>query len=229
MKTDMEPSSAAESPWARALRHHRLGYPDVHIVRFLSSIPAATTQVRRGIDVGFGSGQHLRTLAEFGYETWGTELLAAEVSRLSAALSGELRGGRLLHGHLDALPELKGQFDVALAWGVACLVRPSRLVAWLSEFRRLLKPGGRACLNFRTQHNWFHGLGAQVEPNCYLLDERAGPYAGASFTFFDAPEFREALLSADFVVENLEREDWWKNNCSEHHSWWIARVRNEQS
>ena len=223
------PATLAEpsmEPWAKALQRHRLGYPDTHIVRFLASRAGTAQENRlRGIDVGFGSGQHLRTLAEFGYETWGTELLEGEVARLTELAGEALHGGQLLAGHLHELPELRGQFDVALAWGVAALNAPSQLNRWLTGFRDLLKPAGRACLNFRGQDTWFHGLGRSVEPGCYLLDERAGPYANAVFTFLDEAGVRRAMAEAGFVIENLQRDDWWKNNLSEHHSWWIVWAR----
>jgi SAM-dependent methyltransferase len=220
--------SATNDTWARALRDHRLGYPDVHVVRFLAAgqREAAANGVRRGLDVGFGSGEHLRTLAEFGYEAWGTELLADEVAGQRQAFEPLLRGGRLLHGPLDQLPSLHGRFDAAIAWGVACLQRPSELAYWLGSLRTVMRPGGRGCLNFRTPDNWFHGLGQEIEPHCFALDERAGPYAGATYSFLDEAAVRAAFEDTGWKLENLERNDWSKCNLTERHSWWIVWVRN---
>lgn len=217
------PSPAMSAPWARALQAHRLGYPDNNVVRFLAGIPESPSGGRRrGVDVGFGSGQHLRALIDFGYETWGTELLEEEVLRQRALLGERLGGGRLLCGDLDLHPELKGRFDVALAWGVACLNRPSRLVPWLRAFGALLKPDGRACFDFRPKETWFHALGREIEPDCYLLDERAGPYQGAEFTFLDERGIRAAVEAAGLKLENLERLDWRKKNLAERQCWWIV-------
>ena len=220
-----DPSALEQAmlPWAQALQSHRLSYPEAHIIRFLASRGKAAGGARpRGIDVGFGSGHNLRALVEFGYETWGTELLREEVERLNAATRGQLNGGKLLFGPLESLPELQGRFDVALAWGVACLSRRSQMVGWLRSFAALLNTSGSLCLNFRTNDNWFYGLGAELEPGCFHLDGRAGPYANATFTFLDEPGVRSVLKDAGLIVENLQREDWWKKNLTERHSWWVV-------
>ena len=56
----------------------------------------------------------------------------------------------------------------------------------------------------------------------YLLDETSGGYAGSTYTFLDADAARALVEEAGLKVDNFERWDWWKNNLSERHSWWLV-------
>ena len=92
----------------------------------------------------------------------------------------------------------------------------------------LLKPGGMMWVKFRHPDSWFHGMGRPLCEGTYMLDERAGPYSGALYSFHTRDQGSELLASAGFSISNVERIELWKNNESERHVWtvfWAAKSR----
>ncbi len=209
---------------ARTLANHQLGYPNEYVVRFLadfSSNSALTSLPLEGLDIGFGAGQHLRLLMDYGFRASGIELVPEAGDRARAQLACPLLGDVWI-GDFRSVPLHSGQFDVIICWGVAFLRPLPEMQSDLAYIYSLLKPGGQLCVNFRTPDNWFYGLGQLITDSYFCLDERAGVYAGAYYTFVDEATTRHLIASAGFELVNLERWDWWKNNLRQQHSWWVV-------
>jgi len=220
-----EANRAASS---RQVRQHRLVYPDERVVCFLARHYAdrpANAQ-RRALDVGCGSGRHLRLFLDYGFQAYGIDYSAEAIAVAREFLSAhpllrEIKQADLADGGFPA-----GFFDTVLCWGTMFLRPCQDIVRDLRRVYRALAPGGRLLLNFRTRDNWFFGLGAELDqPGTYVLDERAGPYQGMRYTFLDAPAAGELLSQAGFQVENSERVDLWEARCTQRHSWWVFWAR----
>ena len=65
----------------RVLKDNQLLYPSEEVVRFLSycNENLLENHVKQALDIGFGSGRHLKLLMDYGYRTSGVELLKEAV------------------------------------------------------------------------------------------------------------------------------------------------------
>lgn len=106
MKPNYE-STAEGKAWLRALKSNQLLYPNESVVRWLSRVRPDLPQECNALDMGFGSGQHLKLFMEFGLRAWGTELLDHAIDRGRLVLRGQRLGGKVIKGYLDHpdLPE----------------------------------------------------------------------------------------------------------------------------
>ena len=210
--------------WLRALEANRLVYPSEFVVRWLSRVRRELPAECNALDMGFGSGQHLKLFMEFGLHAWGTELLEYGCKIGEELLAGQPLAGQIIKGDLSH-PELPLQsFGAFLSWGCLFLKPKEDMQESLHRIADLLMPGGRALFDLRTRDNWFYGLGVEGPPSHWCLDERAGPYCGGKYTFLDEDDVYELIGPIDLEIENLERTDYWKNQLSERHSWWVVQV-----
>lgn len=207
---------------AQTLAKNQLLYPNEYVVRFLSHLGQVEFPGREGLDIGFGSGQHLQLLMDYGYRASGIELVPEAGARAQSLFCNNPRFGNIFVGDFRTLNLPTQFYDVIICWGVAFLRPLPDVIEDLKYVRSLLKSTGYLCINFRTKDNWFYGLGEQLEHEHFLLDKRARSYAGAHYTFMDEPMVRQVLQDSNFIVKNFERWDWQKNNMKEQHSWWIA-------
>lgn len=209
---------------AKILAKNQLSYPNEYVVRFLANFSRSLVGQAlppEGLDIGFGAGQHLQLLMDYGFRASGIELVPEAGERVQSQLDSPLLGDIWI-GDFRTAPLSAGQFDVIICWGVAFLRPLLDMQNDLTYICSLLKPGGQLCVNFRTPDNWFYGLGELVADSYFCLDQRAGAYAGAYYTFVDEATTRSLITSAGFELVNLERWDWCKNNLQEQHSWWIV-------
>lgn len=207
--------------WHKALKDQRLEYPDEYIVRFLTHA-VQQRSVQSGdmaLDVGFGSGRHLRLLAEFGFVVNGLEIIDRPVDELVESLH-ELPVGQLLIQPLSSRPFDDESMEVIILWGVIFLRATAAMRSDLTAARQMLARGGRAVVNFRSKDNWFRPFGSETEEGTTVLNDRAGPYSGMTYTFVDHNEAVGLCESAGFEVERIQRVDWWQDFPDRQHSWW---------
>ncbi len=114
---------------------------------WLSRLPS-----RRVLDLGCGTGEHARFLAEQGFATLGLDASPSMLNQAYTAYSG--CGVRFVRGNMEALPLVSGSVGGAVCLGntLAHLDDPDSLGRFLRELRRVLMPGGRLLvqmLNYR--------------------------------------------------------------------------------
>ncbi len=227
--TDTQHLAETARLWGDALSLHALEYPDEHVVRFLAANRAAGHPNGAALDVGFGSGRHLAALLRFGHlPSCGLEISEDAKATAEAMLAGAA-------DHLDLRlatpldrPWPNGTFGTIVDWGTSFLARRADMHAHFAALHAMARPGARLLVNARPPENWFFGLGEALEPGTWLLDERAGPYAGMTYGFCTEAESREILESNGWRVDVAERYEWWKHRAAdpshrEHHVWNIFR------
>jgi len=224
MNSDYEQTTDGQA-WLRALKTNQLRYPSEFVVRWLSRVRRELPKECNALDMGFGAGQHLKLFMEFGLRAWGTELLNDAINMGEQVLHGQPLAGKLIKGDLDH-PDLPAQgFGAFLSWGSLFLKPVDGIRESLQRIATLLQPHGRALFNLRTHDNWFYGLGVENPPKHWVLDKRAGPYSGGRYTFFlNEDEVRDLISGTGLEIENIERTDWWQNQLSERHSWWVVQA-----
>lgn len=219
MSTIPEPS---KNIWGAVLQRNRLEHPAEFVVRFLSHVRKYQQPGAEALDVGFGGGQNLAALIDEGYVTHGTEFLPEAIEAVKLRFADSPLLGRVLLTDIEEDLFEAASLDVVMCYGVLFLKPISQQIKDLALITKWLKPGGRLLVNFRTPSNWFCGLGKELEPGFFEVDERAGSYFGSTYAFLNEQQAREVVTAAGLNIENFERWDWWKNNMQEQHSWWIA-------
>ena len=211
---------ATRAASAAALKQHQLIYADESVVRFFARRfnSYLENQSRNAIDLGFGSGRHLRLMLDFGFQVWGTDYTVEAIKIVESSIGEHSRLRDLVLGDFRRQTfEIK--FDAVLAWGSLFVSTPSEMHSSIKHIAAAMKTGGRIFLNFRTSENWFFGLGKEIEKGCFILDERAGPYSGMCYTFMDLQEVEHLVKSAGLSIAFVEKMTISKNYLSELHSW----------
>ncbi len=96
---------------------------------------------RRVLEVGFGDGYGAAYLAEGAKEVVGVDVLSGNIPRAQAKYPRP----NLSFRHFDGmrLPFSEAMFDAAVSCQVIEHVPEPQLLAWVSEIKRVLRPGGR--------------------------------------------------------------------------------------
>lgn len=136
----------ADDPYSRLQYRRLIAWPE-RIERewpFLDQVLGATRPARL-LDLGCGTGEHARFLAERGFEVVGVDRSPAMIEQ---ALEAPCPAGlRFVTGDLTALESLtEGEFDGAICLGntLPHLLSEAAVGAFLGGLRRRLKPGAPA-------------------------------------------------------------------------------------
>ncbi|MFJ7368734.1 class I SAM-dependent methyltransferase [Lysinibacillus sp. FSL K6-4013] len=209
--------------WSSVIEKDVMLYPNERVVAFLArNYPniEENKETRRGFDIGFGSGRHLKLLMDYGFEAHGIDYSESSVDTVKSLF------GSNVHVKLANLDDVKYTefYDVVLMFGVAFLRPEEEIKKDLERVNKFLKKNGKLFINFRTKEDFLYKQGKQLARNTYLL-ENQGVYSGLTYTFLDKEEAVKLLQNADFKVELIERDDYWKNNLKEHNSWWVITAQ----
>jgi SAM-dependent methyltransferase len=212
---------STRNAWRQALSENLLLYPDERVVSFLARRfpPNSGNESKLALDVGCGSGRHIKLMLDYGFQTLGIDYIPESIQIVESTFSehGRFKGVTLgdFRNH-----KFQHQFDAIVAWGVIFNAPPPEIVSSLRVLGQLLTPNGRMLVNFRTKDNYLYGKGKQIESDCFILDERAGSYKGACYTFTDLAEVEALVASAGGLkIVNVEKTTFLKNNLQELHSW----------
>lgn len=225
MVQQTEPNKITKEFAAEAIRQNVLLYPGEDVVRFVAREASRLPANPQGLDIGFGSGRHLKLMMDHGIHAHGVDMTPEALETFQSHFPDSPFIGDLIVGDLSDLKLVAGYFDIVIMWGVLFLRSIERMKSDFAKIAELLKPGGAVCVNFRTLDNWFCGLGEEFSPGFYLLDERAGAYNKALYCFVDEEQARDVVECAGMVVESFERNDFWKGQQQQRHSWWIVSAR----
>lgn len=116
----------------------------------LALAQGAPTDGARVLDAGCGTGGLMRRLQR---AQPGWELTGVDFSPLACAFARERTGRPVLEGSVTALPLADAGFDAVASCDVVCQV--AEPLAALSEFHRVLRPGGIAVLTMPA-YRWMH-------------------------------------------------------------------------
>ena len=213
--------------WSLLIEKGMLRWPDEDVVRFLAK-NYKYKKDRQGIkilDLGFGAGRHIRLLAKEGFDAYGVDFTENSVTLAQDILAAEGLNATLKIGELSNLPFADSFFDSVIGWGTLFYKPRVQIKEDLVEVNRVLKSGEFLCADFRSPDNWFYGLGEEIAPETFLVDERGGQYQGTIYHFITKNDLIELMNSAGFILENLEYKEQQHDNLSQKHAWWIVWAR----
>lgn len=208
--------------WSEELGKNILMYPDERVISFVSSYYKSTipNSSKNALDIGFGSGRHLKLLEDYGFDIYGIDY-SAEALASAQKFFGMEASDKLKVADIEQSPFEKEKFDVVLLYGVLFCRSLAEMKRDLSFASEMLKKGGKMLINFRSTNNWFFGLGTEVAPSTYKLDDRAGAYANLTYTFLEKNQAESLLIDQELTILNYELYELNKKNATEQHSWHV--------
>ncbi len=206
-----------QTSWEKHYTRERaeLRYPDENLVRLLRKnlLPAGSNHPLLAIDLGCGSGRHLRLLEDLG-----VPLIAGLDSSYNAlALSCGSSSARLIQGENTRLPFRDESADIAVAWGSLHYAAKDDLPIMLSEISRTLVVGGHLFATLRSSRDTFLKKGIHLGNDTWRTD--INDLRGSIASFFDEDElkvafsifgyFRYGLMERTLIGDTAARISHW--------------------
>jgi len=163
-------------------------------------------QVRRVLDLGCGTGRHVKFLAEQKLEVYGLDISWVSVQFASRWMKALKQTAPLAVGSSCQLPYQPGSFDVVVSHGVLDHMTAESAQATVGEVRRILAPDGLFYLDLISKEDSTYGQGKLIGPETFVVPE--GIEAGAVQRFYDPPEI-ETLLGDAFRPQEIIFQSWY--------------------
>lgn len=110
---------------------------------------------RKILDVGCGSGFNCISFAMMGWQVYGCEITEAIAEHALTTIQRYGFDAEILVGENENIPFPEGMFDFLLSLNVIHYLRSEEAVQkTISEYARVLKPGGRFFLSTNHPENW---------------------------------------------------------------------------
>ena len=207
--------------WIRIIKKNILIYPDTNIVSFLArNFPdKKENSFKKAIDIGFGSGRHMKLLSDFGFQVYGVDYVK-ECCQIADELFGFKENVVCGDFFKDILfHDIK--FHVIVAWGVLFNKPMNEIQKDMKTLYNYLVSDGKVIMNFRTKKDSLYGQGEKIDDNTFILNK--GSYKNICYSFFDQCQVEELIKSTGLKIINVSRVDFYKN-LKEVHSWWIIEA-----
>ena len=126
-----------------SIETYRLNYPDENVIRFLNSNFKQNNKRKNILDLGFGSGRHLKLLHELGFNGIGIDFSTVASNYVYSKFIEHGINSSIATGNITDLPFKSDFFDGVIEH--ATLVNNSwkDILHTMNEVYRVLKKGGR--------------------------------------------------------------------------------------
>jgi SAM-dependent methyltransferase len=181
------------SNWEEHYRRERsvLAYPDENLVRMLqrhlNSIEFPG--LLKAIDLGCGSGRHLKLLDESGISS----VTGIDNSFNALRICRENYRSYLLQSDNLDLPVKESSIDIAVAWGSLHYNHKKELPRMTDEIFRILKPGGILLATLRSERDTLMKKGKHLENDIWQTD--LDDIEGSLVSFYSEDEVKQYFCS----------------------------------
>ncbi|MBP7736747.1 MAG: methyltransferase domain-containing protein [Spirochaetes bacterium] len=163
-------------------------YPDENLVRLLRKNPLLESPAGlTAVDLGCGSGRHLRLLADLGIP----EAIGIDTSYNALVLSGKQAPGALIQGDNQRLPLKNECADIVIAWGSLHYNNKYHFMGMLEEILRILKSGGYLFATLRSERDTYLKRGKHLGNNVWITD--LSDISGSTASFYGEGELQVAF------------------------------------
>ncbi|BDM62928.1 hypothetical protein NFHSH190041_03800 [Shewanella sp. NFH-SH190041] len=220
-----EYQKSTKQKWDFEIKSHVMLYPDERIVAFVASnYGGKDNSEKKSLDIGFGSGRNLIPLLNNGFKCYGIDYSEECCVVARDVLKDFNNLEELICGSLESSNFPEEYFDTIICYGVLFLNKRSEMKTQLEIMYRILKNKGKLLVNFRADDDFLNGLGEKIDENTYIIDHRAKAYEGSIYSFSTLSDAISLLEECKFSVFKKEKIEFYKNDLSERHSWWILSV-----
>lgn len=179
-----------------------LVYPNESVVRFLSLNKPKNGAKKVFLDWGCASGRHLAVARDFGYELIGVDYAPKMLEKARQNIKDVKL---ILNQGLDIKEIENESIDVLLCFGVIFYNTKEDQQAMLNNIFRMLKKGGAAFLDFRSNRDTGH---------------KAEHLKGTHLITQSLAEVKSAITEAGLSIENIELFEISRENMSLLNSWY---------
>lgn len=174
-------------------------YPDENLVRLLSGAIKDPVTIT-AIDLGCGSGRHLRLLSDLGI----ARIIGLDASHGALLLSMKTGHSLLVQGNNMSLPLKNDSADIVVAWGSLHYSDKSGLASMLGEITRVLKQDGRLFATLRSSRDTYLKKGTHLGNDTWVTNLK--DISGSIASFYNEEEIRTALsMFSDVAYGLIER------------------------
>lgn len=212
--------------WAETMDQRRgwtKDYPNENLIRYFKKYLGSIRQ-QHVLDIGFGTGTDLMSLARAGAECYGIEV-SEEVKQRALerfhdeGLNAELYGASHYLYKLD-----QNNFDFIYSLeALHYLASRQEIERALEQCHRLLRSGGHIVVSMPTPRHFFCKLSESIEGNVRVFDERFEERNGVEFYVIPNEDAGKELFSlfGDVWVGYYE----WRSKDSLTNSFWLIGGR----
>lgn len=171
--------------------HSVLNYPDENLVRIIKKHLASKDSKEIGslkaIDLGCGSGRHIKML----YETGIQHIAGIDYSMNALIICKERYSSFLIQSENEHLPFKDGTFDIAVSWGSLHYSGKDSLERQLREIRRVLNK--KACFfgTLRSERDTYLKKGKELGNDTWVTDNT--DLENSVVSFYNEEELKSAL------------------------------------
>ncbi len=172
-------------------------YPDEQLVRMLAKY---AVNKNRAIDVGCGTGRHIKLLQESGCNY----VVGLDVSYNALVHCKKVLLAQYIQATIQNLPFGDNSFDIAIAWGSLHYTTKEILPAMLSEIKRILSPQGVFFGTLRSDSDTYITRGKYLGSNTW--ETTLPDIKGAVVSLYSLEEVRSYLnIFSEVHIGLMER------------------------
>lgn len=178
-----------------------LFYPDENLVRMISAHIQNTKfeNPLLAIDIGCGSGRHIKLLHELGIE----HIIGSDYS-INALVQSQTFTKGLIQCQNDFLPLKDSTFDIAVSWGSLHYTTKDNFLIQINEIKRILKNSGSLFGTLRSSNDSMLKSGIEITPGTWKTD--LNDISGSIVSFYSEDELKKAFsIFTNFSYGIIER------------------------
>ncbi|MEG2812112.1 MAG: class I SAM-dependent methyltransferase [Clostridium sp.] len=212
----------AKDRWGEEAKKNTMLYPDERVAVFLGRNfkPIENNFGKKSIDIGCGSGRHMKILADYGFDVYGIDC-SKEAVKVAKDVLGDNENIKEIIADDFVNLKIVNEFDCIIAYGLMMYKTMEETKKDLMQFKDMLKPGGKILVNFRNYDNWFLKYSEKIGEGLYALKSGAKEYEGINYFVCSCEEAVTMIKDVGLKIIDTERIDYWKRNSTERNSWEI--------
>ena len=189
-------------------------YPNEQIVRFIVKYLKRKTGLNTWevvrpahavLDLGCGTGRHVKLFAEQGFEVHGFDLSLTSIQFAQEWIRSLSQSAHWVVGSGDRLPYRSHRFDVVVSHGTLDHMTWEQATRAAQEIRRVLSPRGLFYLDLISKQDSGFGRGEPAGPDTSIVPD--GIETGAVQRFYNEGDIQR-LLGEAFILEEMIFQEW---------------------
>ncbi|MBR49385.1 MAG: hypothetical protein CL734_04085 [Chloroflexi bacterium] len=179
-----------------SIESYRLNYPDENVIRFLKSNFSNKKCHQNILDLGFGSGRHLKLLFELGFNGYGIDFSSVASSYVCNKFVDDNIKSYIVTANMVNLPFKSDFFDGIIEHATLVNNSWSDILSAAHESHRVLKKGGRGFFLLKRIEDCAFQYAKHIQDGIYISKE--SEYLSSGFNDNTVLQFKA------FSIEDIQ-------------------------